>query len=135
MFNQPQIRLILQMTMEKYAIFGSVLKIKNHMSPFPVQLRRSCELPLHQDMASFPISILIEIWMLSLRQKEILQEIITVFFRLYDALDHKTHLGFRGGKQEKKIFETKTVVLLLPPVTPLHCCPTTCPRREATFRL
>ena len=21
----------------------------------------------------------------------------TIFFRLYDTLDHKTHLGFRGG--------------------------------------
>ena len=31
----------------------------------------------------------------------------TVFFRLYDAPDHKMHLGFRGGKQEKKFWSKK----------------------------
>ena len=43
-------------------------------------------------------------------------------FGLYDIPDHKTHLGFRGGKYEKN-FEAENVVLLLPPVTLLHCLP------------
>ena len=42
----------------------------------------------------------------------------TVFFGLYDTPDHKTHLGFRGGKKERQILKQKIVVLLLSPVTP-----------------
>lgn len=41
---------------------------------FPVQLWRSSGFPLCQDAVSLPISTLMDTWMLSLRQKEILSE-------------------------------------------------------------